>query len=255
MGDLSRGGFRHADANAGDRMQTAQKAAEKPLRALTEGAAGGILKSTEKSDIEGTFMPIIDISRELTAASPYAGDPAPRMHTLATHDKDGYQLQAIVMSLHAATHVDAPLHFLEGGGDIPSLPLDAFFGPCTVLTVPSGPLDAAFFMRGVLGSGSPYARERDPYHDRVLLRGPGYLLKSAVGYLYTRGVKLVGTDRQSIGLPTDEKTAHTALLTYGIAVLENLDLSAAPDGQYLLSAAPLKIAGAEGAPCRAFLSR
>ena len=187
-------------------------------------------------------MPIIDISRELTAAAPYAGDPAPRMHSLATHEADGYQLQAIVMSLHAATHVDAPLHFLPGGSDIASLPLEAFCGPCTVLTVPSGPLDAAFFMRVHVS-------------DRVLLRGPGYLLKSAIGYLYTRGVKLVGTDRQSIGLPDDERTAHTALLTYGIAVLENLDLSAAPDGDYTLFAAPLKIVGAEGAPCRAILVR
>ena len=184
-------------------------------------------------------MPIIDISRELTTATPYAGDPAPRMHALATHEQDGYQLQAVVMSLHAATHVDAPLHFLKGGSDVAALPLDAFFGPCTVLTVPSGPLGSA---------------ARTPYQDRLLLRGPGYLLKSAIGYLYTRGVRLVGTDRQSVGLPADERTAHTALLTYGIAVLENLDLSAAPDGQYTLSAAPLKIAGAEGAPCRALLS-
>ena len=95
-------------------------------------------------------MPIIDISRELTTATPYAGDPAPRMHALATHEQDGYQLQAVVMSLHAATHVDAPLHFLKGGSDVAALPLDAFFGPCTVLTVPSGPLDAAFFLRGFL---------------------------------------------------------------------------------------------------------
>lgn len=194
-------------------------------------------------------MPIIDISRELTTATPYAGDPAPRMHALATHEQDGYQLQAVVMSLHAATHVDAPLHFLKGGSDVAALPLDAFFGPCTVLTVPSGPLDAAFFLRGPLGSAA-----RTPYQDRLLLRGPGYLLKSAIGYLYTRGVRLVGTDRQSVGLPSDERTAHAALLTYGIAVLENLDLSAAPDGQYTLSAAPLKIAGAEGALCRALLS-
>lgn len=194
-------------------------------------------------------MPIIDISRELTSAAPYAGDPPPRMHRLATHEKDGFQLQAIVMSLHAATHIDAPLHFLPNGGDITSLPLEAFFGPCTVLTVPSGPLDAAFFMRSAVG-----AAQRTSFSDRMLLRGPGFLLKSAIGYLYTRGVKLVGTDRQSIGLPSDEKTVHAALLTYGIAVLENLDLSNAPDGTYTLSAAPLKIGGAEGAPCRALLS-
>ena len=187
-------------------------------------------------------MPIIDISREIMGAGPYAGDPAPRMHTLATHERDGYQLSAVVMSLHAATHIDAPLHFLEGGGDIASLPLEPYIGPCTVLTVPNGPLDASFFMRA-------------SFCERVLLRGPGYMLKSAVGYLYTRGVKLVGTDRESIGTAADEKTVHVALLTYGIAILENLDLTAAADGTYTLYAAPLKIAGAEGAPCRAALIR
>lgn len=187
-------------------------------------------------------MPVIDISREIMSAGPYAGDPAPRMHKLATHEKDGYQLQAVVMSLHAATHIDAPLHFIAEGSDIASLPLEPYYGPCTVLTVPSGPLDASFFMRSTLS-------------ERVLLRGNGYLLKSAVGYLYTRGVKLVGTDRESIGTASDEKTVHTALLTYGIAILENLDLSAAADGEYILSALPLKLGGAEGAPCRAVLIR
>ena len=108
--------------------------------------------------------------------------------------------------------------------------------------------------RRAAGASPLGSAARTPYQDRLLLRGPGYLLKSAIGYLYTRGVRLVGTDRQSVGLPSDERTAHAALLTYGIAVLENLDLSAAPDGQYTLSAAPLKIAGAEGAPCRALLS-
>ena len=50
-----------------------------------------------------------------------------------------------------------------------------------------------------------------------------------------------------------DRTAHRALLSYGIAVLENLDLSHAPDGRYRLFAAPLKIAGGEAAPCRALL--
>ncbi len=118
-------------------------------------------------------MPIIDISRELTAAAPYAGDPPPRMHALATHEQDGYQLQAIVMSLHAATHVDAPLHFLPGGSDAAALPLDAFVGPCTVLTAPAGALDAAFFLRSAFGAAAPA-----PHGERLLLRGPGYLLKA-----------------------------------------------------------------------------
>lgn len=187
-------------------------------------------------------MSMIDISREIMSAGPYAGDPPPRMHVLATHERDGYRLQAVVMSLHAATHIDAPLHYLPGGSDIASMPLEPYYGPCTVLTVPTGPLDASFFMRTA-------------FSERILLRGSGYLLKSAVGYLYTRGVKLVGTDRESIGTAEDEKTVHTALLTYGIAILENIDLIGAADGEYTLSAIPLKIGGAEGAPCRAVLIR
>ena len=66
---------------------------------------------------------------------------------------------------------------------------------------------------------------------------------------------LVGTDQPSVGRPEAERTAHRALLSYGIAVLENLDLSHAPDGRYRLFAAPLKIAGGEAAPCRALLRR
>ncbi|MEZ4627650.1 MAG: hypothetical protein R2912_06045 [Eubacteriales bacterium] len=35
--------------------------------------------------------------------------------------------------------------------------------------------------------------------------------------------------------------------------MKSLDLKNVPDGRYMLYAAPLKIAGAEGAPCRAIL--
>ena len=78
-------------------------------------------------------MPIIDISRELTTATPYAGDPAPRMHALATHEQDGYQLQAVVMSLHAATHVDAPRHFWANGRALDAIePIDLVMPLCVI---------------------------------------------------------------------------------------------------------------------------
>ena len=46
---------------------------------------------------------------------------------------------------------------------------------------------------------------------------------------------------------------HNALLAAGIAILEGLDLRAAPDGVYELVALPLKIAGGDGSPVRAVL--
>ena len=47
--------------------------------------------------------------------------------------------------------------------------------------------------------------------------------------------------------------AHHALLEGGVAILENLDLSKVPAGDYELIALPLKIAGGDAAPVRAVL--
>lgn len=185
-------------------------------------------------------MRIFDISKEILKTPPYGDDPAPSIQKLATFRKNGYNLSSITMSLHAATHVDAPLHFIKGGADITEMPLDAFVGPCMVLSVPNITLDAMFFMRF-------------PKVERLLLHGEGELTESGIGYLYNNGLKLIGTNRDSIGSPSNIRSIHVSILAYRIAVLENLDLEEVPDGEYFLSAVPIKIRGAEGAPCRAVL--
>ena len=43
------------------------------------------------------------------------------------------------------------------------------------------------------------------------------------------------------------------LLARGLVILEGLDLSEVPDGNYYLTVLPLKIEGVEGAPARAIL--
>ena len=46
---------------------------------------------------------------------------------------------------------------------------------------------------------------------------------------------------------------HLILLRFGIALLEGIVLKDVPEGHYFLSAAPLNMAGCDGAPCRAYL--
>ena len=187
------------------------------------------------------FMKIYDISRDLIKTLPYPGDEPPRLRAMhRMKDGESYNLSRLETSMHAGTHVDAPLHFIADGTDIASMPLDAFVGECVVLTVPNTPLDAMYFMKR-------------PFAPRILLHGKGQLTESAIGYLYNQGCVLIGTDSQSIGSYSDELSVHVALLGYGVAVLENLELKNVPDGRYMLYAAPLKISGAEGAPCRALL--
>ena len=46
---------------------------------------------------------------------------------------------------------------------------------------------------------------------------------------------------------------HKRLLGKNIVLLEGILLTGIPEGTYFLSAAPLKLAGSDGAPCRAYL--
>ena len=79
-------------------------------------------------------MKIIDISRELISASVYPGDPAPHREILRRMEQgDMCNLSAFYSGCHSATHLDAPLHFVEGGETIDQIPLERFYGPCTVV--------------------------------------------------------------------------------------------------------------------------
>jgi len=58
---------------------------------------------------------------------------------------------------------------------------------------------------------------------------------------------------QSIAAEGETMAVHLAVLEAEILVLEGLRLADVPDGEYVISAAPMKLGGSDGAPCRAFL--
>src|SRR5438034_148338 len=45
---------------------------------------------------------------------------------------DEVNASALTVSVHAGTHVDAPLHFVPGGVSIDAVPLERFVGPAVV---------------------------------------------------------------------------------------------------------------------------
>ena len=67
------------------------------------------------------------------------------------------------------------------------------------------------------------------------------------------GIRLLGNESQSVGPEDAPMAVHLTLLRRGIALLEGVVLTDIPEGRYFLSAAPLKLAGSDGAPCRAYL--
>ncbi len=191
-------------------------------------------------------MEIIDISRDLFKTPVYPGDPEGYVDPIQSlRGGNRCNLNAIYTCLHTATHIDAPLHFIEGGKTIDQFPADYFIGDCVVAEANPGPITGAF------------AEDNFPFTgcERLLIKGSGlsYLMESSAYYIADSSVKLIGTDSQTIGNHTTNDVIHRALLSNDVLILEGLDLTDVEPGRYFLMAQPLKVSGVEAAPCRAVL--
>ena len=70
------------------------------------------------------------------------------------------------------------------------------------------------------------------------------------------GIWLIGGESQSVGPEDAPMAVHKVLLGAEVVLLEGIRLQEVPEvpeGVYFLNAAPLSLAGADGAPCRAVL--
>ncbi|HIW15492.1 MAG TPA: cyclase family protein [Firmicutes bacterium] len=190
-------------------------------------------------------MKLYDITRDLFSAPVYPGDPKPYPDPKLRMSKPGTMcnLSGFYAGCHSGTHVDAPMHFVDGAAAIDELPVDRFVGTCTVVTL-SGVLTGQQ-MEILL-----------PFCDKMILfhgNGQAFLDASAAIVLGEAGVTLVGTDAQSIGPAGNEQVPHLELLNRNMVILEGVDLTGVPDGHYTLCCLPLKLKGLEASPVRAVL--
>lgn len=190
-------------------------------------------------------MKIIDISRDILTAEVYPGDPEPRTQPyLKMEEGDECNLTALYMCLHNGTHIDAPNHFIEDGATVETLELERFIGECTVIEVPAGAIHGA------------YVDDHIPEGcERLIIKsnGKAYFSDSGAFALASLGVKLVGTDANSVGTHGAQVAPHRAFLGNDIPLLEGLNLEDVTPGKYFLIAPPLKISGVEATPTRALL--
>lgn len=192
-------------------------------------------------------MKIYDISQEVLGCAVYPGDPAPKLERLKSmEDGEVYNLSAFYMSAHNGTHVDAPRHFFKDGDTVELLPLETFVGLCSVVEHQGevGAADAELILKKAQGLGAA---------ERILIKGEAVVTAEAAEVFAREGLLLIGNESQSVGPEDAPMAVHKILLGAGTALLEGVRLDEVSEGAYLLSAAPLNIAGAEGSPCRAVL--
>ena len=189
-------------------------------------------------------MKIYDISQEVFSCGVYPGDPKPEKQTLcATGAGDLYNLTAFSMCAHNGTHIDAPFHFLHDGKTVDQMALDVFVGECFL----------AHHRADVTTEDAKRILEKADGAKRILIAGDVTVTAEAAAVFAESGIALLGNEGQTVGPQDAPMQVHQILLGRGVALLEGVVLRGISEGKYILSAAPLNLAGADGAPCRAYL--
>ena len=204
-------------------------------------------------------MKIYDISLGLSPDTVrwISAQPMELIARTRTSQGDVNNSSSIHSSVHAGTHVDAPFHFVPDGATIESLPVDIFIGPARVCEVAAESQITADDVQRLRLAGEQRVlfrtRNSDLLHKPVY--DPSFVSFSVDGAkaLAELEVKLVGLDYLSVARADEQVPVHRAFLDRGVVLLEGIDLSGVPAGRYELICPPVKLAGSDGAPCRAIL--
>lgn len=199
-------------------------------------------------------MQLLDISVPIRSGMfVYPRNPGVHIERVSSIPRgDVANLSRLDFGVHSGTHVDAPLHFIDGAPGAEALPLDALMGPCHVVdaTGLEGDIDQPEIPAGaervLFKTRNSELWDRNTFSEDFVR-----LTVDAARGLVGRGVRLVGVDYLSVGGPD----THRALLGAGVVILEGLDLREVEPGRYRLLCLPLLIPGSDGAPARALLVR
>ncbi|HOK42846.1 MAG TPA: cyclase family protein [Thermoclostridium caenicola] len=204
---------------------------------------------------------VIDVTRKiLSGMTVWPGDPGVLVErTDSISDGAVANVSRISLGVHSGTHMDAPLHFIDGGKDIDSVEIARLFGCVLVVEAPSDrigeellePYDLSAVQAVFFRTRASMRDEMTPFWDEY----PAITAECAE-YLIQNGIVMVGTDYFSVELCRDNLyPVHKTLLSHGIAIVENLALKDVEPGMYDYICLPLRIAGSDGSPVRVLLFR
>lgn len=191
----------------------------------------------------------------------FPGDAPPKITPLGDHRRgDQWVTSWLEFNSHTGTHVDAPLHLLEGGRTADALDLDVLIGRAYVAdlqqvtrVITAADLEASAIPREtrrllIKTRNGELWHQPGFQNDFVALGGEG------AEWLVAREVQLVALDYLSADvLDATDAPAHSALLRAGVIIIEGVMLETVEPGSYQLICLPLKLMGADGAPVRAVL--
>ena len=165
------------------------------------------------------------------------------------------------LGTHTGTHIDAPHHFIEEGISIDKVPLEVLTGKCRVIEISYNESSITANILSTLNIkkgerilfktiNSTFIKSDKRFHEDYV-----YISNDGAKYLADAGEILVGVDYLSIEGYGKGHETHRIMLGAGIIAIEGLCLGDVPAGEYSLTALPLKVKGADGAPARVVLMK
>lgn len=201
---------------------------------------------------------IYDISYKLSPdIQVYKDNPSkkPVFTTTSNHVENHVHETTITINLHTGTHVDFPLHMIEGGATSDSEDLNPLIGECKVLDLTH--VKEAITVLDL----KQFEIEK---HDFLLFKTKNsfsetflfdftYLTEDAAIYLKDKKIRGVGTDGLGIERAQSNHLTHKTLLSNNIIIIEGLRLKDIEPKTYDFICLPLSIEGVEASLARAIL--
>ena len=189
---------------------------------------------------------------------------------IRSFEKDGRQTTRYRISVHAYTHIDAPLHIFPNGKSIDAFPVDYFIGEAALLDIPKGkdePITAKdMALAGKHAKNGDIIIIRTGWLEKMWGKAEcddsPYLTEEAADWLvklkarmacYDFSIDYIEHEFYRKGFAkTEDFVIHHILLQNEVLNLENLtNLSQISRPRVKLVALPISLTGFEGAPCRA----
>lgn len=228
---------------------------------------------------------VIDLTYPFNEETVYwpTSDPFHREATAEGMTDGGYYYAAgaFASAEHGGTHIDAPIHFAEGGRSVDQIPIEQLMGPAIVIDVSdhtranpdyqigtedlqeweanNGPIPdgSLIFLRTGFGAFWPDAEQYMGTAERGLdavsdLHFPGLHPEAAEWLLENRNVNAVGIDTPSIDYGQSRLfETHRLLAAEEVPALENVaHLDRLPEVGGVVVALPMNIEGGSGGPVR-----
>ena len=204
-------------------------------------------------------MRVVDLTMRITPSiKVFPGSPQASFIPWSRFESHGYDSEAMFMSTHTGTHVDAPSHFAPGRASIDAIPAGRLVSSAVLVRAKKGAnrlveredLAGEQIREGdsvVIATGW----EKRAASGNYMTENPG-LSGQAARYLAGKKVNAVAIDGPSIDAGIDKKfTVHKILLPRNILIVENLcNVSKISTNRFTLVLSPLKLGGATGSPAR-----